>query len=483
MFEEQKPIQFKAIDLTQMKEELQSKDAKKPTIQWQTKSIDKQIRKTGLRRKGYDFPLIESEDTTESEYELAKEFLPDVELSGLELKQEFKSDSWGGSYFRIIKNLEEPKERCIQWILCWTKQRYFISFWITVLPCFILGIFGMLMYSLLNFEQAVASILVVGAIFVFVGIIKVLRVLTEGKFSFSNTMLLAPMGMLFWTLLIELYISKRGSEVEEGAEFFHPELGEWLPIGSVEQVLNDTLKFSWVAAAFIVVGIILLIMWRFQPKIGEATHPMDYAPIFVYIKKGPKRWYLDKVRYDAFHYYAGKQSRNELKGLKSLKGRKRPRLQIPNFWHSFETREGTPNSLKTVIGVILIIFSLILGAVSLISAQGEGRLIAEPVVRFTIFPVLLFLGCYLAFSNWPTRVLSSKLDLSDPIYHLTEDKVRVLWNLKGNEPAFKVRSKLQGPFVEDEDFNSFRDDILEIIYFGLLPKIAKLEQEIFFNKL
>lgn len=67
------------------------------------------------------------------------------------------------------------------------------------------------------------------------------------------------------------------------------------------------------------------------------------------------------------------------------------------------------------------------------------------------------------------------LDLGDT-YYLTEDKINTLWNLKGRKPVLLVRSKLQMPFIDEEYFESFRDDPVDLIYLSLLPEIKKLRQ-------
>jgi hypothetical protein len=57
----------------------------------------------------------------------------------------------------------------------------------------------------------------------------------------------------------------------------------------------------------------------------------------------------------------------------------------------------------------------------------------------------------------------------------------MFWNLRGEEPALKVRSKMQDPFMEDEDFGTFRDDLEQIVFYSLLPRIHQLEQKEFFK--
>ncbi|MFX0208924.1 MAG: hypothetical protein ACFFDT_23270, partial [Candidatus Hodarchaeota archaeon] len=89
---------------------------------WQTESLKKQIEKAGLRRKGFMMPL-DAVDVTERDFHLVKQFMPEIQLSGIELRSERKSKAWGGSYFRVLESTEEDDLRCIQWIYIWTKQR------------------------------------------------------------------------------------------------------------------------------------------------------------------------------------------------------------------------------------------------------------------------------------------------------------------------------------------------------------------------
>ena len=130
--------------------DLQKTEKDVKDVKWQTKSMKKQIEKAGMRKKGLFLPL-DGEDVTKENIDLVKEFMPEIRLSGLELRSERKSKAWGGSYFRVIEELNNPDHRCIQHVYVWTKQRFFISFWVTVLPLFILGIIGTLIYSYLSY--------------------------------------------------------------------------------------------------------------------------------------------------------------------------------------------------------------------------------------------------------------------------------------------------------------------------------------------
>jgi hypothetical protein len=477
-------LQGKLVDL---------KEAGEEKIVWQTKSFKEQIETVGVRTKGLFLPL-DGNDVTKESVDLVKDFLPDIRFSGLELRSERKSKAWAGSFFRVIEESNNTDRKCIQHIFVWTKQRFFISFWVTVLPLFLLGIMGTLIYSYLNFNTAIVSIILIGAIFFILGateIIKSLRGLTKGAFNFSNQHLFVLYGLLMWSLLIEMFISKRSAEIDTGAEPWHPEI----PIDDLTGNLiafEYKLRISYVAAVFIIAGVVAwYFWWREPPSFTHATHAMDWAPFFVYIQKKGSKWELEKVKYDSFHYYAGTKTKDELRKIKALsRDKKHAQFTIPNFWHSFE-----PRSSKLFGGWIAVFFGLltffIAGLLAIISFFGTSlginlSLNIATTLRFVVVPLLLFFGAYLAFSRWPTPVMDKKADLRDNKYHITDKKLNIFWNLRGEEPAFKVRSKFQDPFMEDEHFSSFRDDLEQMMLYSVLPKIRELEQmsqESFFQKL
>ncbi len=455
-------LQGKIVDLKEAEEELTVDSVK----DWQTDSLRSQIKKAGLRRKGYMMPLIDAEDVTSREHQLVKDFMPEIKLTGLELRAERNSKAWGGYYFRVLKNKNDTS-RAIQHIFVWTKQRFFISFWVTVLPLFLLGIVGTLIYSYLQFREAIISIAIIGGVFILLGlsaIIEAAKGLMNGHYSFSNKQLFVIFGVGFWILIAEMYLSP----VSAGT-YHIVVIGEEV----IETVLDHSLSFSWVSVTFFIAGFISLILWKWDPPaFTHATHDMDWAPFFVYLKsskKEGKKWELDKVRYDAFHYYANTMTYDDLKTAKALNRDKMPRFTIPNFWHSFEPKSGINNWIIVLFGLLIFAIGSFVGIISFLSPTTP----LVSVLRFVVFPVLLFFGAYLAFSNWPANTVNkSKMDFADSKFHLTNDRLRIFWNLKGEEPALKVRSKLQDAFMENEDFTTFRDDIEKIVLYSVLPKLA-----------
>lgn len=468
------------------------KEAVVETIEekWQTDSLKKQIEEAGLRKKGFMMPL-DAENTTQKDIQLVKQFMPEIQLLGWELRSERTSKAWGGAYFRVIEHTEREKsQKCIQWIYVWTKQRFFISLWMTVFPLFMLGLIATLIYSYLSFTTALVSIVLIGGIFFLLGfreLFAAIRGLAKGKWYFSNGQLFLIFGAVFWLLLAEIYLSK-GSGQEDlisGAESWHI-----LPVGQeiIDNIssalsLERDIRISWVAIVFFIATLVALFLWKWEPPaFTHVTHDMDWAPFFIYISKEPKGdWKLDKVRYDSFHYYAETLTIDQLKRKNALTRDQRPRFEISNFWHSFRPTYGLDDRFKVVFGFLIFIITLAVAAIAFIGPS--DTLIASDIIRFVFVPLLLMFGAYLVFASWPKSIVDKKIDLSDPIYHLTDNRLRIFWNLRGTEPALKVRSKMQDAFMDDEDFGTFRDDLEQIVFYNLLPKLRELEQKEFFKGL
>ncbi|UCG03256.1 MAG: hypothetical protein JSW11_04545 [Candidatus Heimdallarchaeota archaeon] len=475
-------LQGKLVDLkTAVEETVEEK--------WQTKSLKRQIEIAGLRRKGFMMPL-DAVDVTERDISLVEQFKPEMQLSGIELRGERKSKAWGGSYFRVLESTEQSDQRCIQWIYVWTKQRFFISLWLTVLPLFVLGLMGTLVYSYLSFQSAIISVVLIGAIFFLLGareLYSAIKGLTKGRYYFSNGQLFIIFGIVFWALLGEIYISKgsQDKELNPGAETWHE-----LPVGQefvdgVSTTLNleYMLKISWISILFFVGAVVALFFWKWEPPaFTNATHAMDWAPFFIYIRKKENKWQLEKVRYDNFHYYAETLTHNKLKQKNAVTRDQKPRFEIPNFWHSFKPKGAFNDWFAVLFGFLILVISLLIAVISFTSSS-DRLLLSHEITRFVIIPLLLFIGVYLIFTRWPTDVVSKNVEFSDPIYYLTENRLRIFWNLRGEEPALKVRSKLQDPFMDDEDFGTFRDDLEQIVFYNLLPKVRELEQKEFFKLL
>ena len=448
-------------------------------IKWQTESLRDTILSIGQRYTKFRVPLQDAKDITKEEAHLAKEFLPHVDLVGLELHSERRSRAWGGFYFRVLADANDQK-RCIQYMYIWTLQKWFVSFWYSVLPPFILGILATFIFSFLAFRQALVSITIIGAIFFLTGIWNSASTLfRQKKFYYTNAMLFILYGVIFWFLAAEMYIFKPKVEFEPiPPEDLVP--GD-IPIDPHEvrfSVQRRELRFSIIGVLFILIAVISLLILLFQPKGTAASHTMDYAPLYVYLRKSDNGWTLDGIRYDAFHYFCDTAGSEFLEKNHYVTKDGRPRLAIDNNWHSFKLDNGK-NIYWASIGLLGFIFSLVLWFYSLFIAP-DGTFFGQRVVRFVYFPLIAFAFAYAFFSKAPYPIINrNKITFNDPIYHLTYDKILIFWNLASEEPALKIRQKLQNPFMLDPDYwTTFRDDLEELIWFNVFPRLEKLEQKI-----
>lgn len=484
-------LRGRLIDLKTAEEETRVEE-------WQTQALEEHIRKAGIRRRGFAMPLAEGvRDITSTAEAIndVKSFLPEVQLSGWELRVERNTRAWGGSYYRVLETTDpDTKEdlRCIQWIYVWTKQRVFISLWMTVLPLFLLSLVGTLIYSYLSLQEAAISVGLIGLIFFLLGVSQLftaVRGFSKGAFYFSNQQLFLIFGGLFWLLLLEIYLTKgsQNKEIISTQEVWHKIPGQDIIDNLTENLIHKSLSLSWVAALFFILGLAALILWRFQdriPSFTHATHDMDYAPLFLYLRKRNNSWQLEKARYDAFHYLAETKSYQELEELGAISSNKKSaKLEIPNFWHSFSPLTGRLHGWTVVfLGILILIVSITIGIISFTAS--EVTFLGHAVFRFVVFPVSMFVGVYLISAKWPHQLVpKKKTNLSDNKFHLTDNRLNIFWNIKGEEPALKVRSKLQDPWMDDEVFTTFRDDLTQIVFYSLLPRLAALEQEKFFGRL
>jgi len=458
-YEEHMMLRGKLVDLAAVEEET-------TRFEWQTESLEVALQRAGLRKKGFMMPLaLDAIDVTQDRLslELAKEFQPDIQLTGVDLRSERSSKAWGGAYFRVISNQEEDM-RCIQWFYVWITNRFYISLWQTILPLFFLGLFGTLIFSSLSFSDAILPIVLIGGIFFLLGlgsIFSALKFLMTGRFYFNTQQLFVIYGLIFWSLLGEIYFARGNQEVS----------------------FSGSLQLSWVSLIFISAGLIALVMWKWEPpSFTYATHDIDWAPFFIYLKREEDFWRLEKVRYDAFHYYTNTLYLEHLIRRRAIRDSRHVRFEILRFDHSFRTGPGFNNWITVIFGFLITIISVIVGFLTF-SNPTSLNLEEFSIYGFVLFPLLLICGIILIYSRWPTPILPKHVDLADPIYHLTDHRLQIFWNLRGEAPALQIRSKCQDPFMDDEDFLSFRDDFGQILLYSVLPRLNQLEQEDFFKRL
>ena len=152
--------------------------------------------------------------------------------------------------------------------------------------------------------------------------------------------------------------------------------------------------------------LVALIFWRWEPPaFTHATHAMDWAPFFIYIRKKADKWQLEKVRYDNFHYYADTLTYSQLKQKKAINNDQKPRFEIPNFWHSFKPKGGINDWLAVLFGFLIAVISLLLAVVSftsrpdmvLLSHEYKFFLLFQYQIQYLIFCLILLFFRYNVF--------------------------------------------------------------------------------------
>lgn len=445
---------------------------------FQKTSMAHAMNKIRTRERKYLLSLSECKDLTTEDHQLVVQFQPKVRLLGPDLHTERRGEGWGGYYFRNLEHTSGDR-RVLQYLYVWTAQKWFVSPWYAILPAFFLAILSTLVFTSLDFRSALISVLAVSGMFILTALWSLwgsgigTEFVQSRKLYFQNSMLLVGYAVAYLALLLEIFYVGENPD-----ELFHPTLG----------LLGKDITFSFMTYIFVVVGIVALFIWLFQPAGTEASHVMDYAPVYVYLKKNGDDWELDKVRFDRFHYFCATHNADELRKKKALDG-DRVRLAIDNNWHSFALSNGRERFyhllgiVLTLVGLV-VFFGLYFGA-SEADWPIEFGLLDLNLLNYVYLPLFIFGALYLATTNWPKDLVNEdylRKDLAEGkvhFYHLDDNKLRFLWNLRDKKAAFKIRLKLQKPFVGDEDFwDDFRDNLEELLYFTVIPAIQELRKKI-----
>lgn len=444
------------------------------TEKWPTKQLKNALSDIGTSKQlRYDIDLQEGAidiTTDEAVRRQIKEFSPDVKLVGFELQSERRGKGWGGTLARVTRNSADDR-RCLQYVHVWTRQRWFTSFYWNVLPPLFLAMWGVFVLSVLStpddIVMAGAALFAVGLAFVVAGILPHLKDLMnrpEGHLlSFRSTTLLILFGILEWLMIFEVWLRNRqkvaGLDVQE-------ELLEGTEIAEHSLIIPST------SIVLLLLGVGLLAIWLFQPsaKFLESAHAMDYAPVFVWLKRDGDAWIFDRACWDYFHYYSLVHDFADLKSKGYLKKDKQVRLQISNTWHSFSL--GKSSRTSPLLGLLLFIASL-LGFLLLLSSKEYETSARMTALTFIGLPLVMVIAAIL-FARTPFDLLK-KQDLTRPEHHFSKGKLQVLWNLREDHAAFKILTKMQEPFNEMEGFfHTFRDVPEDMIY-EILERVEQLE--------
>ncbi|MHA2231452.1 MAG: hypothetical protein ACXAB4_03070 [Candidatus Hodarchaeales archaeon] len=447
------------------------------TEKWPSKQLKNTLTEIGTSKQlKYAIDLQEGAidiTTDEAVRRQIKEFHPDVKLIGFELKAERSGKGWGGTLARVTRNSTDDR-RCLQYVHVWTRQRWFTSFYWNVLPPIFLAVWGVFVLSILSTEDDIvmagSALFAVGLAFVVAGILPHLKDIMnrpEGHLlSFRSTTLLILFGILEWLMIFEVWLRNRqkvaGLDVQE-------ELLEGSKIAEHSLIVPTT------SVVLLLMGLGLLLIWLFQPNVKflESAHAMDYAPVFVWLKRDGDAWKFDRACWDYFHYYSLVHDFADLKSKGYLKKNKQVRLQISNTWHSFSL--GKSSRILPLLGLLLFIASL-LGFLLLLTSEEYESSELMTALTFIALPLVMVIAAIL-FARTPFDLLK-KQDLNRPEHHFSKGKLQVLWNLREDHAGFKIRTKMQEPFNEMEGFfHTFRDVPEDMIY-EILERVEQLEMRL-----
>ncbi len=421
--------------------------------------------------------------------ELVEKYKPTIYLEGLELRSEKKSRNWGGILYRVVADtadLQTANRATLQFIYVWTKQQWFISFWMTILPLLMLfflsawistdllfyntDVFGenpsdiseslIFLPSFLRLSDRIFIILLISILFIIVGI---RYSISYRQFVFHNLTLFIFFGLLFALQIAEIMFDI----VPPFIIVLNYQLTYVIPYLNFSQdnLVDLSIRFPFISFIFLILAIIFLFIYLFQPKIPfiESKHEMDYAPVFVYLKRDATgEWTLDYIIYDKIHYYTGILTAEELQKQKLLYKATSPILVINNTWHSFAPER--PKWIRWSFAFVIFLISMGIFLFSIFSPinyliflkQMLGEFFAEIISRVVI-PLTIFGSGLYFIIHWPTK-LYEKENLLEERYHLSQVKLSALWSLEPKEAQLKIKKKLQDPFNTDKDFwKTFRD--------------------------
>ncbi|MHA2248296.1 MAG: hypothetical protein ACXADY_25325 [Candidatus Hodarchaeales archaeon] len=464
--------------------------------------------------------------------ELAKKYEPKITLIGQVLKAERNSDAWGGMYFRVLSDKEEgeePTNIVIQYIYTWVQQKLPFTFWNWIIPLIALTFFSVYFNSptfifeshvtdildpmgftfRVNLEDAAALqpwisgfVMVVGfVLFVWLGLVPLLRFGYGHFVSHTNPplkqrgMIVLGLGLIVVLCLVSEFLCPI-TELSVPATFStqHYAMGSEVAIGGVTFRLVIFLGVSAIIIKY--QDKVLSSENRFYQLLNRISdcfrkivgiHAMDYAPIFIYLKKNsssesqPMGWEIVECQWDHLHYsseYLSSNSKIFCHYKESQKkGDNHIHFVIKNAWHSFEIvskrnffqKIFTPRRRWFVSFGILAIFGIgtILWYFSVFFLDWDfwadfGMLFYDGLQLFLPNQFLIdlswaiFFDILPAFSiiitmiytviRWPTNLETDqdfeKEDLR--YYHLNCQKLKVLWNLPG-DAEFIIQDKLQDP--------------------------------------
>jgi hypothetical protein len=474
---------------------------------WPTKSIKKSLEK--LRpEEGPEVYLRLKEgnyDLTEEALETERQFRPKVTIRTRELKTEL--NRWkigGGAFFRVVgddSTLEESQKLCLQYFIIWTRQLFPFQFGFLMLPFFITTLF-LWQYS----RVYIAGIDVELPIYLTLFILGLVFILLGTWVYFEGLIKRYIMGFENWKVIPDSMIG-----------FVLPGVLFWVTAleYAITQILNRTgfpvliPVSAWISLAlgFVILGIGIDFYVRGEKSFAEKfSHPMDYAPLMIYLVRdelNDNRWKIDGAQFDYFHYKTMFISYEKLVFTPSDIRRQHPWFLIDRSWHAF--REYIrPNILLRFFANPIIDVLVVLSAVSYYFLSILNRYEVVDwwildylgnqywflIIAYIVLPLLLVLVFWSRsrilesdLSHWNELYYKEKEELLK-YHHLNYDRLRIFWNLRnrehigeqritniwskgqwieGDASRLVARVKLQYPFDRYRKWHTIRDTQEELL--------------------
>ncbi|NHJ12985.1 MAG: hypothetical protein EAX95_04875 [Candidatus Thorarchaeota archaeon] len=403
---------------------------------WPRRSLDRMIAKISEGPTTTKVPLGRGIQDITLDPGLDEQFIeyaPIIKLIGQERVTETRSRMWGGVLVRALqKEGGDSSSRCLQYIYTYTVQRGGVSLFYNVIVPILLAIlalvspllFGSWGYPSISppispFELAILTEVVASPLFAVALGAHLSDFVDKDKkqFHIRGTTWLLLFGSLPPALVLYLHADLSGS------------------------LLTIVTLFWWAYWGLLVVFFAGWCLSIFG--IGPACHKMDYAPVFVYLKKTEwNKWEFDSACWDYYHYQAVCKT-EETEGL--LRKGTRARLVMTDPWHALSRGSRINTRGATGVGVLFLLVALILPVVT----APENWF--QPWT--TMFTLLFFVvgGVIVAQMPLGGGALSNLRVLRDGAYlrekaYLSNEKILTLWNLSDKDAQLIIRTKLQDPF-------------------------------------
>ncbi len=478
---------------------------------WPTEAIKKSLTKL-KPEEGAEVYLNLNEgdfDITEEAVGLERRFRPILTLRTQELKTEL--DRWnigGGSFFRIIadnKDLDSAVKVCLQYFIIWTRQLFPFQFVFLSIPFFISTLFlWQFSTEFLPVQEGsggriYAALLVIGLIFILMGLWtyfegmyrRVINGIKSWKTVPDSMIGFVVPGILLWTTALEYAIIDLADYA-----------GGWIAFIPIS---------AWLTLAL---GLVVLIIGADFYLRGEKSfverfsHPMDYAPLLIFLGKNVKEeWQIEGAQFDFFHYKTVFVPKEKLTFHESDSDQENPWFLIDRSWHAFREYIRSNFFLRFFSNIA---FNIVMWLV-IIAFYTVTLLARFEVLNFTFLTLIsensfynflflalsyLIIPMIILLMGWSiNRTREFKLDLWEDMksrtpqdlmkfHYLSFDKLRIFWNLrnkehkskhrisniwsksewiKGDKSRLVARIKLQYPFDRYKEWRTIRDTDEELL--------------------